>query len=379
MADETHRETIARLERELTESRAHEKTLGDLLEKKLNEVYVHYHISRTIGSILDLHDLLQGIVEIIRTSLPVESVSVYLLDEEKKRIDLVYTSGLPDPGEVSLQPGQGVPGRIVESGEHVHIHDLSLFHETLSDFIHYPGEERQDGSYIGITLRAHNATIGCIGLSNRRRYGLSVDDMDFLAILSHQIAGGIEKSRLFVEAHRLSQFDALTGLYNYRMFHEKLRQEISRQGRNGSSLSLMMIDIDYFKHFNDTYGHQTGDAVLKQLADIIAGQTRCGTIDICCRYGGEEFAVIMPEQDVDHAAVVAERLRSAVEQTDLQIANGSPGRHAITVSIGVAGHENGPDLQGEELIKRADEALYRSKRNGRNRVTRAPANAPARQ
>jgi diguanylate cyclase (GGDEF)-like protein len=368
MADEHLKEKVRALEKELEQSRAHEKVLGDLLEKKLNEIYVHYHISRTIGSVLDLHDMLQQVISIVKKALPVDRISVYLLDDRRERLELVFCSGLDLHQPTTIAIGQGTPGRIVENGEHVHIHDLSVFYDTLNDFIHYPEEEKKDGSYIGITLKAHNQTIGVIGMDNPSKYGLTVDDMDFLAILSHQLAAGIEKALLFEKIERISQHDGLTGLYNYRMFQERLLQEISRRGRTQKPLSLMMLDIDHFKQYNDNYGHQAGDAVLKELSRVITNQTRCHTIDTCCRYGGEEFAVIMPGLELQQAVKVASRLMKAVENTVFMITEKKL-QSKVTVSIGVASIAGAEEILPQEFIKKADDALYLSKRNGRNQVS----------
>ncbi len=371
MADDHLIDRVSALEAELRQAHAREETLEDLLEKKLNEIYVHYHISRTIGSIDNLQEMLQQVIDIIKKALPCDRVSVYLLNEELEQLELVFFNGPGPARRVLLPVGVGTPGRIAESGEHVHFHDLSIFYETFNDFIHHPDEEKRSGSYIGIALKVHNATIGIIGIDNQTRYGLSVDDMDFMAILSHQIAAGVEKSLLFEKIQKISQHDGLTGLYNYRMFQEKLVQEINRRSRSRKPLALMMLDIDHFKRFNDTYGHQAGDAVLRELSKIIISQTRCGSIDICCRYGGEEFAVIMPELDLVQAGKVAERLRKTVEET--QIATGNRIVHdRVTISLGVACIEGEDDLSPEELIKKTDDALYWSKRNGRNRVSWSP-------
>jgi len=370
MPDESLQEKVTRLEQELEQSSAHAAMLGGLLEKKLNEIYVHYHISRTIGYHLDLTDMLNRVMDIIKNSLPFERISIYLLDDTGRKLDLVYASGFDFPQGYSLEIGEGTPGRVVENGEHVHIHDLALFYETFNDFIHVPGEIKRDGSYIGITLKAHNATIGVIGMDNATKYGLSVDDMDFMAILSHQLSAGIEKSRLFTKLQQLSQHDGLTGLYNHRVFQERLLQEMIRRNRTLQPLSLMMLDIDHFKQFNDNYGHPAGDSVLKELSRIITTHTRCNSIDVCCRYGGEEFAVIMPELAPSHATKIAERLRKSVEEHVFILKDRKLERE-VTISLGVAGVHGEDNLGPEDLVKKADDALYRSKRDGRNRVSQA--------
>jgi len=371
MSDEQLQERIARLEQDLEQARAREKNLGDLLEKKLNEIYTHYHISRTIGSLLDLEELLRQVMGTVKKSLPIERMSIYLLDENREKLELVFFSGLNIQDKLTLNLGEGTPGKIVESGEHVHIHDLSVFYETSGDFIHFADEEKREGSYIGIALKVHNDTIGVIGMDSAVKYGLSVEDMDFMAILSHQIAAGIEKARLFEKIQKLSQLDGLTGLNNRRVFQDRLLQEINRRDRTRKPLSLLMLDIDHFKQFNDSFGHQAGDIVLKQLARIITTQCRCASIDICCRYGGEEFAIIMPELELHKAVKAAERLRSAVENEVFNFdAENTEGK--VAVSIGAAGVMGEEDISPEELVKKADEALYLSKRTGRNRVSYSP-------
>jgi diguanylate cyclase (GGDEF)-like protein len=367
MPEEDLAEKNDRLEHALNDSRAREKALSDLLEKKLNEVYIHYHISRTIGSLLDLREMLQQVFDIINKSLNIDHISVYLLDEQQDHLELVFDKGFDVPGKVTLRIGQGLPGRIVQNGEHIHIHDLSAYYESFNDFIHIPGEEKSEGSYIGIALKARNTTIGVIGIDNSVKYGLSVDDMDFMAILSHQLAAGIEKSHLFEKIQQLSQHDGLTGLYNHRMFLERLEQEISKSYRTGRTLSLMMLDIDHFKQFNDNFGHQVGDAVLKELAEIMMEQSRSKSLDICCRYGGEEFAIIMPEMEIQNALTVAERLRKAVEN-HMFLLTDSRREGKVTISLGIAAITSGEKLSSEKLIKKADDALYVSKRNGRNQV-----------
>lgn len=372
MTEEQLRARIAELEQELEQSEAQAKTLGELLEKKLSEIYAHYHISRTIASLLDVQEMLRQVTGIIKRAIPFDRISLYLLDENREKLNLYFFSGLDVKQKINLDIGQGTPGRIVESGEHAQIHDLAVFYETFNDFVHFPDEEKRDGSYIGVALKVHNATIGVIGMDSAKKYGLGVDDMDFMAVLSHQIAAGIDRARLFEKIQQLSQQDGLTGLYNHRMFQSRLRQEMSRRNRTQKPLSLIMLDIDHFKQFNDNYGHQAGDAVLKELSLIITSQSRCASIDICCRYGGEEFAVIMPELELHNAVKVAERIRRVVEGNEFSISENNTAAR-VTISLGVSGITGADDLSPEELVKKADDALYLSKKNGRNRVSYAPA------
>ena len=373
MSDEL-KTRIDRIEQELEEARAQIEGLGTSLEKSNNQVFTFYNISKTIASTNDFHEMIHVIMGILRKSISFDRVSLYLADESRQKLLLTYFSGLEITDKTSIGIGEGLPGRIVENGEHSHIHDLSLFYETLNDFIHVPGEEKRDGAYIGVALKSRNTTVGVIGIDCREKQGLSVDDMDFMALTSHQISIGIEKASLFVKTEQLSQLDGLTGLYNHRVFKEKLEQEVSKRSRTGKPLSLIMLDIDHFKKFNDNFGHQEGDAILKELAVVIRGQCRHATMDACFRYGGEEFSVILPEQELGIALKVADRMRRIVENHPFRIKEKHPGTD-LTVSLGVAGLSGTDDVKPEELLKKADEALYASKRNGRNRVTASPTAA----
>jgi diguanylate cyclase (GGDEF)-like protein len=373
MSDEL-RARIDRLEQELEQERAQIEGLGNLLEKSNNQVFTFYNISKTIASTNDFHDMIHLIMSTLKKSIAFDRVSLYLVDENRQKLILTYFNGFEIRDKTSIGIGEGLPGRIVENGEHSHIHDLSLFYETFNDFIHFPGEEKRDGAYIGIALKSRNTTIGVIGIDSREKQGLSVDDMDFMALTSHQISIGIEKARLFMKTEQLSQIDGLTGLYNHRLFKEKLEQEVSKRMRTGKPLSLIMLDIDHFKRFNDNFGHQEGDAILKELAGIIRRQCRHTTMDSCFRYGGEEFAVILPELELSIALKVADRMRKVVENHPFRIKEKNPGM-TLTISLGVAGLSSRDEVRPEELLKKADEALYTSKRNGRNRVTASPTSA----
>ena len=165
---------------------------------------------------------------------------------------------------------------------------------------------------------------------------------------------------------QLAVTDGLTGLYNPRYFHERLATEVERSQRSGLALSLLMLDVDHFKQFNDTFGHPAGDEVLRQLARVLADVRRDG--DVIARYGGEEFAVILIDTTKSTATEVAEQIRERVFANDFSEAAQRAGR--IGVSIGVATLlDDGGDA--EALVRAADTALYAAKRAGRNRVVLA--------
>ncbi|MFH1837251.1 MAG: GGDEF domain-containing protein [Candidatus Omnitrophota bacterium] len=172
--------------------------------------------------------------------------------------------------------------------------------------------------------------------------------------------------------------DGLTGLYTHKYFKECLEKEIHRAERYKNPLSLIMCDVDYFKKFNDTYGHLAGDAVLKSVSHIIAGNVR--SFDIVGRYGGEEFAILIVESNlektenitkrlkslIEQAVEIAERIKEEVEQTQITIDRKNAG---VTLSMGVSSYSGYTGYDPNELIDEADQALYRSKENGRNQIT----------
>ncbi len=158
-----------------------------------------------------------------------------------------------------------------------------------------------------------------------------------------------------VEAKRLALIDPLTKLYNRHYFNAVFSQEVSRSLRYKTELSMLVLDIDHFKKINDTYGHATGDTVLKQFASILLENSR--KTDVCARWGGEEFTIILPLTDIKGAAILAEKIRKMIAEFSFT----EVGR--VTVSIGYAAFED----NGEDLFERTDKALYKAKESGRNK------------
>ena len=174
-----------------------------------------------------------------------------------------------------------------------------------------------------------------------------------------------EEKQAQIALEQLATRDGLTGLANRRCFDHTLLAEWQRALRQAQPLSLLMVDVDNFKQYNDAYGHVGGDDCLKRIAGAVASEMRAN--DLVARYGGEEFAVILPNQSLKGAAIVAERIRCRVEA--LRLPNSGAAQHYVTVSIGaataIASHEHQP----AQLVATADAALYRAKHMGRNRIS----------
>lgn len=189
----------------------------------------------------------------------------------------------------------------------------------------------------------------------------STKELDLLTKVSTQLGLVIDRILLNEETKAMATTDPLTGLYNRSVFKKELTKEIMKASRFGVPLSLLVADLDHFKNINDTYGHLAGDETLRQIAVMIGESIR--KVDIACRYGGEEFTIILPMTDAQDALAIAERLRQNVEQSKIRFENLSI---QITISIGVAVYQG---ESADDFFKKADEAAYQSKTRGRNRVS----------
>jgi diguanylate cyclase (GGDEF)-like protein len=215
-----------------------------------------------------------------------------------------------------------------------------------------------------IPMMISGKVIGSIAVYNNTEADLSVAQQQLLHIVTSMAAPLVENSYIHRRTQMLAETDALTGIGNHRSFQEMLSREIARASRHDGMFALMMIDIDDFKKINDTFGHLVGDAVLRDLTGKVLQTIR--QQDIVSRYGGEEFAVILPDTNIKGAAVLADRVRAEIANHPYVF----PGNEIpYTVSIGVSAFARTNCLTKEQLIKEADDALYVSKNEGKNRVT----------
>ncbi|MFC1942928.1 diguanylate cyclase, partial [Chloroflexota bacterium] len=209
-------------------------------------------------------------------------------------------------------------------------------------------------------IKSKNKLVAILALSKKHgRSYYSRDDIDLLMTLANEAAVAIENAELYQKARERANTDELTGLFNHRFFHQRLDEEIARSSRFGEVFSLILLDIDHFKKYNDVYGHLAGDVVLKKVGSHIKHELR--DTDICFRYGGDEFAILLPETPMESGKIVAERVRKVIEShSDWQ---GLP----ITISIGIASWPT-DGVMKEELIQSSDAALYYAKQSGKNRA-----------
>jgi diguanylate cyclase (GGDEF)-like protein len=254
-------------------------------------------------------------------------------------------------------------------------------------------EQRGDHWCLAVPFAVRGKAEGYLEACCARRSGFHGDELELIEILANQAAVAVANATLYRKIEQQAVTDGLTGLYNHRYFYERLRKEVARALRYEMPLSVLLLDIDDFKQFNDTHGHPAGDKVLRDIGEILSNGIRHG-IDVAARYGGEEFAIILPHTPVASAqrvggrlkkvvettlggvdeppppgigaSIVGERLRHSIEET---LFPGPEGRRRIhvTVSMGIADLGTA-SRSGEELVRNADKALYLAKRKGKNRI-----------
>lgn len=324
---------------------------------KSRDMEILFRASQVFVGLKSVQEVLKTTVKTTGEMLPHESVWLFWWDKEKKAFRLRAWQG-PPPSSASQENAAQVLGKwIVERKRPVRYQRI-----RKDEF----QEVSQAGrGFLAVPLQFQEETLGYLRVDRRDGQDYRFYDEQLLLTLANQSALALENVYL-MEAHRhLAERDGLTGLYNHRYFQDRLLEEVRSAERYNNDLTLAMLDVDHFKKFNDTFGHQEGDSVLKGVARLLQKNVR-EHVDIVARYGGEEFAVIMPKTDQNAAKVLGERIRRAVADHFFEKSGG--GVYRVTVSIGLASYPFDA-REPQNLIHCADEALYASKRDGRNRLT----------
>ena len=320
------------------------------LQQQVDHLSTLREIGLAISGTLDLHESLQTIARVVQGALDVRRLMIYEMKENaflpviaKYGDDLITHDRLEEESE----PRRNTP--------------LDQAFETRSVVL----VNRAPGSRAFVPLVAKDEALGVMVLEDPKDgQPFTSDDAMLFQEISSQIAVAIHNAKLYA----LAVTDGLTGLYVRRYFDLRMEEEFDQAKRYARSFSLMLFDIDHFKAFNDTHGHQTGDMVLIQFAALLRRNTRRS--DICCRYGGEEMAVILPETGIEEASLLATKLCSTIRK---HVFSGTAGQDlSVTTSIGVAEHCERYAAPAD-MVQAVDEALYEAKTLGRNRVELAEA------
>jgi diguanylate cyclase (GGDEF)-like protein len=332
--------------------------LYSLERRRALQLQVINAIAQQTTAVLELKELLAKVCPLIHEAFQVSQVSVLLKDEEDLVLRASYgtlTCRVSEGGR--LPADTGIWGRTAAAGKIL---------------IEIPGKTNSDQS----SLHIESAACMCIPLVSFGQYlgVLLLDSTDPDAFLPNETqplesvadicTTGIQNAHYVERVKQLAYLDGLTGIFNRRFFELRIAEEIERARRFGGGMAVIMIDIDQFKRLNDEFGHLLGDEVLRQVSSIFHQQLR--KIDVVCRYGGEEFAILLSQTNPHHALAVADKLRKTV--ADWQF----PGvARQVTISAGTASFPDHGTTR-DELVKAADAGLYAAKQSGRNRVCLAP-------
>ncbi len=328
------------------------------LEKSQAQLELIYENTRILASILDTEGVVKEVVRIMGEVLQHDCFALIFRD----RWGNCYYRARSQKGRhnfhlktIDLETEE-LLARVCAMGEPVSINDI----QTRDDYTPLSDDAR---SVMLVPLVSHGSTNGVMVAESGEVGGFKSKHVQMISVVARSAALALENAELHKRTEELTLIDELTETYNYRFFVQKLEEEKRRALRYDLPLSLIMVDIDFFKKLNDTYGHETGNVVLRKLSSIIKKCIR--DVDFFVRYGGEEFAVILPQTASDEAVAIGERIREQVESASFDI--GPAGFVHITVSVGVSSFpENGKSH--EELVSAADQALYLAKGEGRNLV-----------
>jgi diguanylate cyclase (GGDEF)-like protein/putative nucleotidyltransferase with HDIG domain len=327
------------------------------LREQDKEITLINRLTTIITSSVSIQGIFDGFAQELKEVVDVDWAAIALIDGDELCISALSGS-IVSP----WQRGERIPLKgtgtecVYRERKSLYEADLVRYHRFWTGE-HYLQQGIRSIVYLPLSIKEQG--IGSLVLASLKPNAYSHRQIRLLEQVALQIATPIENAQLYAQAEQRSRIDELTGLFNRRHFEERLKEEIGRHSRYGNVFSMLLLDLDNFKTYNDIYGHPAGDILLSQIGKIIKGSVR--DADQAFRYGGDEFAVILPQAAMDDAYVVAERVR-------VQIAREMEEKEmAVTCSIGVASYPADGVISGE-LVTVADTALYYAKRTGGNRV-----------
>ncbi len=338
------------------------------LEDRVRQLSFLYALSRELSRELDPDVLLGRLADLVKRELHVPEFSVILLEDghgEDHALSgrVAACAGFPpeavDLGTLFPLAGS-VSAEAIETNKAIYVPDLSRDARGIA----YRTPAGRRGSILVVPVTYQDRRLGTMNFSSSIVDAFTPGQRELMITAGHQAALALANAQLFRQTLELARTDGLTGIANRRSLEERLEMEWAARERYQGSLSVLMIDIDHFKHYNDNQGHQLGDEALRRVAQALAGSVR--KVDGVGRYGGEEFLVLLPRTDKEQAIQVAEKLRRVIEAMRFERDTDQPlGR--ITVSAGVASAPLDADTLAT-LVARADAALFAAKNGGRNRV-----------
>jgi len=338
--------------------------INKLLDKELSEAKIACQVNKILSSDLDYKQTINAVIELIESSIDYHFCGLLVLDTMQEAELMVSIKYPASEHDLASFKSKVVDTYYQLSGYNVLLERILL---NRTDGPAILTKERNENnilnSFYALPLNIKEKNLGLLALSHSSYEAFNPDEKKLISIIAEQSVIAINNAVLHKKIKNLSITDGLTSLYCYRFFQEKLDDELVRARRYQEPLGLIMMDIDGFKEVNDIWGHQTGDRVLKQIAEIL--KEICREVDIISRYGGEEFAILLPETDKEGTFYLAERIRRAIK--NFEFTSLSNETIKLTVSCGVASFPDSAKDK-EKLIKKADDALYKAKNEGKNKT-----------
>ena len=342
------------LRRDLEETKAH-------LEAKVQDLRSIYEVSTAIAGTLDTEELFRILPERVMKALGLNDFCVFLHHPESGNLVCRASAGMPSsvPPDFTIGRGEGVSWRVFESGEAVYIPDV----RATPDFRYYNGEKPEVRSFMSVPLLSKGKVVGILNVNHPEPNAFDGESLATIRVLSTYLAIAVENAELFHFTKTLADKDSLTLLHNHGSFHTRLSIELERAARYGRTLSVIMLDLDGFKEINDRHGHLVGDRILVLAAGVLCAHLRKS--DVAARYGGDEFAVILPETDLAATGAIAGRIAAGISQVRLDTLEGET--ISFTASIGYAACPPDSPERGT-ILDVADRLMYESKRRGRGGI-----------
>jgi diguanylate cyclase (GGDEF)-like protein len=328
------------------------------LEERVHDLEILNGTARALSASLQLEELVEAVARETCKAIP-EAEAVALVHRRAGGEAGFVFDGFDRTSERFFrQPmieGAGAAGWVMQRGLARRIDDLAHTDIVLDD-------TQGIRSWLGVPLFMYGGCEGVIAVQSSRGGVFHAHHQRLLESLALQIAAALQNAHLY----ELAMVDGLTGLFMRRYFDARIEEEIERSKRYGTPFSVVMLDVDDFKKLNDEHGHLMGDRVLRAIAKVIKSQMR--GVDTAARYGGEEIALILPRTEMLGAYNVGERIRAALAEQRVTTDSDPPKVLGVTASLGIASYPETRAANGEDLVRRADRALYRAKKTGKNRV-----------
>jgi diguanylate cyclase (GGDEF)-like protein len=330
------------------------------LRRRVGELEILNQTARRLAASLQLEELVETVARETTRAIPEAEVLALVhrgtAGDGRFVVDC-FDRERDEFSRVFVGRGEGATGWVIAHQAPLTIPDLAD-----SDLDVGPAGAHGMRAWMGVPILMYGGCEGVLAIQSRAAGAFGAEQRRLLESIGLQVASALQNAHLY----EMAMVDGLTGLFVRRYFDARIEEEIERSKRYGQPFSVVMMDIDDFKHLNDTHGHLLGDRVLRAVAQVVKTQMR--GVDTAARYGGEEISIVLPRTEMVAALNQAERIRAAIADLRVTAEGGSGPAIGVTASFGIAAYPESGAATAEDLVRRADRALYRAKKSGKNRV-----------